>query len=81
MSAQPTLSCMVLYKNELLHLQRVVPKLIEAFDETVFVTNREHSTDGSDEYLESQHIQPVRIDWADDFSAARQVGLDRCHGD
>jgi hypothetical protein len=69
---------MVLYKNELPHLQRVVPKLVEAFDETVFVTNRESSTDGSDEFLASNHIVPVRMDWADDFSVARQVGLDHC---
>lgn len=81
MTELPTLSCMVLYKNELLHLQRVVPKLMEVFDETVFVTNREPSTDGSDEFLASQRITPVRMDWVDDFSVARQIGLDHCHGD
>jgi glycosyltransferase involved in cell wall biosynthesis len=81
MSELPALSCMVLYKNELAHLQRVVPKLLEVFDELVMVTNQERSTDGSDEYLESLGIEPQRMTWVEDFSAARQFGLARCRGD
>jgi glycosyltransferase involved in cell wall biosynthesis len=81
MTELPSLSCMVLYKNSLACLERVVPKLVQAFDELVMVTNREHSTDGSDEFLEKNHIAPLRMDWVEDFSAARQFGLDHCHGD
>jgi glycosyltransferase involved in cell wall biosynthesis len=81
MSELPTLSCMVLYKNELPHLERVVPKLVQAFDEVVLVTNREPSSDGSDEFLARHKLSPLRMDWVDDFSVARQCGLDHCHGD
>src|SRR6476469_6786901 len=81
MSDLPSLSCMVLYKNELPHLERVVPRLVQAFDEVVLVTNREPSTDGSDEFLAKQGLSPLRMDWVDDFSVARQFGLDHSHGD
>ncbi|MFC1706685.1 glycosyltransferase [Planctomycetota bacterium] len=74
----PTIGCMILYKDELVHLKRLVPQVTEAFDEVVFVTNKEPSTDGSDEFLATHGIEPLRMKWVDSFAVARQFGLDRC---
>ena len=71
----PSIACMVLYKNERHHLQRIVPKILEIFDQAIFVTNLEPSTDGSDELLAEFGITPARMQWVEDFSAARQFGL------
>lgn len=77
MSNLPSIGSMVLYKNEITHLERLVPKVLEAFDEAVFVTNLEPSTDGSDELLAKHGVKPHRMKWVEDFSVARQFGLDR----
>lgn len=81
MTSLPSLSCMVLYKNERPHLERLLPKLVEAFDDIVLVTNLEPSTDGSDELVAGHGLEPQRMEWKEDFAQARQFGLDRCRGD
>ena len=64
----PSIGCMVLYKDELPHLERIVPKIVEAFDHPVFVTNLEPSTDGSDEFLRRNGIEPLRMKWVEDYA-------------
>lgn len=72
----PTIACMVLYKDEIVHLRRIAEKILQIFDQPIFVTNEEGSRDGSELYLQSLGVEPVRIKWQEDFSRARQAGLD-----
>lgn len=69
-----TISACLIVRNESLVLQRCLSSLSRAVDEIVVVDTG--STDATPEIAAAVGGKVVRYDWRDDFSAARNVGLD-----
>ncbi len=74
-----TISACLIVRNESLVLKRCLASLSGAVDEIVVVDTG--STDATPEIAASFGARICRHDWRDDFSAARNVGLDVASGD
>jgi tetratricopeptide (TPR) repeat protein len=75
----PTLSACLIVRNESLVLERCLASLSGVADEIVVVDTG--STDATPEIAAGFGARIVRHTWRDDFSAARNVGLDLASGD
>jgi len=81
---RPTISLGMIVKNEEKHMERLLPVLVDLFDEIVIVDTG--STDRTCEILTDWsrshgHIKIDHFKWVNDFSKARQYGMDRCTSD
>jgi len=70
----PTISACLVVRNESLVLDRCLSNLSGAVDEIVVVDTG--STDATPEIVAGFGASICRYDWSNDFSAARNVGLD-----
>lgn len=69
----------MIVRDEIAMLPACLDSLAGAVDQTVIVDTG--STDGTDEWAASRADVFVRFPWCDDFSAARNAGLERASGD
>jgi glycosyltransferase involved in cell wall biosynthesis len=72
----------MIVKNELNHLQELLPILEKMNDNIEIIIVDTGSTDGSKEFLKNKNnIIFQEMVWNQDFSAARNISLDLCTGD
>jgi glycosyltransferase involved in cell wall biosynthesis len=69
----PTISCVMIVKNEEKNLKQYLSQYKDAFDELIVVDTG--STDNTIELAESLGAKVFHYKWNDDFSAARNCGI------
>lgn len=79
MPGRPTLSLCMILRNEAGNLSRSLAPVAGRFDDVVVVDTG--STDGTDRAAEACGARVVRIDWPEDFAAARNVSIREARGD
>lgn len=77
--AFPTVSAALIVLNEEEHLANCLGSVAHLVDEVVVVDTG--STEGTVEIAESFGARVLHFQWIDDFSAARNFGLDACRAD
>ena len=79
MSAPPTLSIVLIARNEEAHLRRCLESVRGLADEIVLADTG--STDGTVAIARECGARVLHVEWQDDFSAARNVTLEAATGD
>lgn len=80
-TGEPRISACMIVKNEEQNLRMSIPSFINEVDELIIVDTG--STDGTVEVATSfgDKVKLLHFEWCDDFSAARNVGLEQATGD